>query len=278
MLGPEFLTRPRLSRIYYRGGSSTTRCGRRMCSAGSAWSSPSAARSHTSTGAGGCAGIRPETFEEWVVAGSGGGCTTRSSARTPRRCGVSLAPRSRRSGRRSESRISASRTRSRHPGVRRGRPRHADRGVPLPAAGPGQMWEAFRDRRRGAWCPRAAQSPLRRAFGTRPARRERVVSRRRQTSANTRSTRCCRASHCRSCSRRSTRRRRRVRRPRVGCGTANLCLVALMTDEPEPFPDNWIYIHDPRRAPGAYRTSAPGAPTWSVRRHLPRRRVLLLRG
>ncbi len=25
----------------------------------------------------------------------------------------------------------------------------------------------------------------------------------------------------------------------------NLCLVALMTDEPEPFPDNWIYLHDP---------------------------------
>jgi protoporphyrinogen oxidase len=24
-----------------------------------------------------------------------------------------------------------------------------------------------------------------------------------------------------------------------------LCLVALMTTEPEPFPDNWIYIHDP---------------------------------
>jgi protoporphyrinogen oxidase len=25
----------------------------------------------------------------------------------------------------------------------------------------------------------------------------------------------------------------------------HLCLVALMTDEPEPFPDNWIYLHDP---------------------------------
>lgn len=25
----------------------------------------------------------------------------------------------------------------------------------------------------------------------------------------------------------------------------NLCLVAVMTDEPEPFPDNWIYLHDP---------------------------------
>jgi protoporphyrinogen oxidase len=25
----------------------------------------------------------------------------------------------------------------------------------------------------------------------------------------------------------------------------DLCLVALMTTEPEPFPDNWIYLHDP---------------------------------
>jgi protoporphyrinogen oxidase len=30
----------------------------------------------------------------------------------------------------------------------------------------------------------------------------------------------------------------------------NLCLVALMTREAEPFPDNWIYIHDPRTRAG----------------------------
>jgi protoporphyrinogen oxidase len=30
----------------------------------------------------------------------------------------------------------------------------------------------------------------------------------------------------------------------------NLCLVALMTTEEEPFPDNWIYIHDPRTEAG----------------------------
>jgi protoporphyrinogen oxidase len=29
-----------------------------------------------------------------------------------------------------------------------------------------------------------------------------------------------------------------------------LCLVALMTDEPEPFPDNWIYLHDPETRAG----------------------------
>jgi protoporphyrinogen oxidase len=30
----------------------------------------------------------------------------------------------------------------------------------------------------------------------------------------------------------------------------NLCLVALMTTEQEPFPDNWIYLHDPRAQAG----------------------------
>ena len=30
----------------------------------------------------------------------------------------------------------------------------------------------------------------------------------------------------------------------------NLCLVALMTTEDEPFPDNWIYLHDPRTQAG----------------------------
>jgi len=30
----------------------------------------------------------------------------------------------------------------------------------------------------------------------------------------------------------------------------NLCLVALMTREAEPFPDNWIYLHDPRTKAG----------------------------
>ena len=30
----------------------------------------------------------------------------------------------------------------------------------------------------------------------------------------------------------------------------NLCLVALMTSEREPFPDNWIYLHDPRTQAG----------------------------
>ncbi len=30
----------------------------------------------------------------------------------------------------------------------------------------------------------------------------------------------------------------------------NLCLVALMTNQAEPFPDNWIYLHDPRVTAG----------------------------
>jgi protoporphyrinogen oxidase len=30
----------------------------------------------------------------------------------------------------------------------------------------------------------------------------------------------------------------------------SMCLVAVMTDQEEPFPDNWIYIHDPRVSAG----------------------------
>src|SRR5206468_10875274 len=30
----------------------------------------------------------------------------------------------------------------------------------------------------------------------------------------------------------------------------DLCLVALMTSESEPFPDNWIYLHDPATRAG----------------------------
>src|SRR4051812_878406 len=29
-----------------------------------------------------------------------------------------------------------------------------------------------------------------------------------------------------------------------------LCLIAVVTDEPEPFPDNWIYLHDPGTTAG----------------------------
>ena len=44
----------------------------------------------------------------------------------------------------------------------------------------------------------------------------------------------------------STRRRRTRSSPRrSGCATATTCLVALMTTQEEPFPDNWIYLHDP---------------------------------
>ena len=59
----------------------------------------------------------------------------------------------------------------------------------------------------------------------------------------------------------------------------DLVLVALMTTEPEPFPDNWIYLHDPETRAG--RVQNYGA--WSAGmvkpgHDLPRSRVLLFRG
>ena len=38
--------------------------------------------------------------------------------------------------------------------------------------------------------------------------------------------------------------------------------VSLVLDGEDLFPDNWIYIHDPRSTSAGSRTSAPGAPGW----------------
>ena len=75
------------------------------------------------------------------------------------------------------------------------------------------------------------------------------------------------------------------RRPSTCVAAANglryrdFCLVALMTTEEEPFPDNWIYLHDPETRGGSRpelrrleRRPGPAG------HDLPRRRVLLLRG
>jgi protoporphyrinogen oxidase len=40
----------------------------------------------------------------------------------------------------------------------------------------------------------------------------------------------------------------------------NLCLVALITSEPEPFPDNWIYLHDARTGAGRVQNFAAWSP------------------
>jgi protoporphyrinogen oxidase len=39
-----------------------------------------------------------------------------------------------------------------------------------------------------------------------------------------------------------------------------LCVVALMIDDPEPFPDNWIYLHDPETKAGRVQNFAAWSP------------------
>ena len=115
-----------------------------------------------------------------------------------------------------------------------------------PRLGPGQMWEAIAGR------PRAGRRPGR-ARDARDAApscgRARDLDRRRRgrtASARSRSTASSRASRCPSSSCRSTRCRRTTSSPRPErLRYRDLIVVGLVSSDPEPFPDNWIYLHDP---------------------------------
>ena len=59
----------------------------------------------------------------------------------------------------------------------------------------------------------------------------------------------------------------------------SLCLVALVIDREEPFPDNWIYLHDPGVRAGRVQNFGAWSPDMvAAGNDVPRRRVLLLRG
>ena len=133
-----------------------------------------------------------------------------------------------------------------------------------PRLGPGQMWEALRRSVEHRGDPGRAQHRCMRSATTddRVARASSCstngdasrASGRRVSPASRSASSCCGLD---------PPRRRRSRRGRERLRYRRLCLVALMTTEEEPFPDNWIYLHDPGTRPAACRTSAPGAPTWS---------------
>jgi protoporphyrinogen oxidase len=52
-----------------------------------------------------------------------------------------------------------------------------------------------------------------------------------------------------------------VLRAASALGYRDFLTVALIVDRPRPFPDNWIYVHEPGVRVGASRTSAPGRGT-----------------
>ena len=53
-----------------------------------------------------------------------------------------------------------------------------------------------------------------------------------------------------SCSHSTRPLRKRCRRQRAELRYRDLVVVAVMTSDPEPFPDNWIYVHDPSTRAG----------------------------
>ena len=134
------------------------------------------------------------------------------------------------------------------------RRRHdADRGVPVSAARPGpDVGGRSRDRVESAGIPvqlNSACTSIRHRDGVVHS----VVIARRRTarSAGSPSTASSRASRSASSSRCLEPRRRPTRaQRRGGLRYRDLCLVALMTSEDEPFPDNWIYLHDPETRAG----------------------------
>ena len=200
---------------------------------------------------------------------SGGGSTTRSSAPTPRRSGASRARRSAPSGPRSGSRT------SRFWQALLGDPRACaathvddpDRGVPLPAARARADVGGVRAHASRSAASRSPRPPRASAIHhderpRRQRRRRRTDGRRRASTPSTRVLSSIAAPRARSSRLDPPAPARGARRPPSGCATATSASSRSMIDEDEPFPDNWIYLHDPGTAPAGSRTSAPGAPTW----------------
>ena len=226
MLGDELLTRPRLSRIYYDGKffaypltakDVIARLGiveSVLCAL--SYFAPRLTRRR-----------RPqETFEDWVTARFGRrlydaffGSVHREGLGHPR-----LA-RSARSGPRSESRTSRfSKAVLSILGLRREHVTTLIEEFHYPRLGPGQMWEAFQRRRRGAAaCPvRLDQRVTSVRHHGRPRDRERRRRTRAASRSSSRSTACSRASRSRElvlCAR-SAAARRGGRARRAGCATA----------------------------------------------------------
>jgi len=245
VLGDEFLTRPRLSRIYYEGEffSYPLRAREVPARLGIA-NALLCLASYAATRFGRRA--EPETFEEWV--------TTRFGKRlydtffrsyTEKVWGI---PGSEIQAAWAAQRIrdfSLGRALLSMMGVRRGDLRTLIQEFRYPRLGPGQMWEAFRD------VAEAHDVPVLLGHRSRTLRHDG----RRVTSIVVDADGSSKEYQVDSVlssialpdlvlsldpappeAVAEAARRLRYR---------DLCLVALMTDEPAPFDDNWVYIHDP---------------------------------
>ena len=268
MLGDDFPTRPRLSRIYYDGRTSLSARGaerppRQLGLVESVRCAPLLLRGLP------CGRSRPaETFEDWVVGRFGRRLTTRSSARTRRRYGVFPARGPAPNGRRSASRTSPFCT----PTLDLARTGAQDDATTLieefryPRLGPGQMWAAFRARVESSGVdvrlnPALPLDLARRSRVDRPRRRRRTAVR--PSTPSTPSSR-----HRRSANSIAEPRPARRRRGRAAAAEAlyrDLCLVALIPTSRSRSPTTGSTSTIRAHGRGACRTSAPGARAWSSR-------------
>jgi protoporphyrinogen oxidase len=251
MLGPELLTRSRLSRIYYRGGFfnyplqardvfqglglvESIRCGlsyfywrHRMRD------------------------VQPQTFEDWVVSRFGRRLYDAFfRSYTEKVWGV---PGSEIQAEWAAQRIqefSLSHAIRKIVGLQRESPATLIDEFQYPRLGPGQMWEAFR-----AWVEARGIPVLlnHRCVGINHAagRAESVVTRtngdeqERGVDAVLSSIPLPELVECLN-----PQAPAEVRAAASRLRFRGLCVVALMTREAAPFPDNWIYLHDPRTRAG----------------------------
>ena len=237
--------RPRLSRIYYKGryfqyplqlvdalqGLGPVECARILLSYTRARLFPAR---------------QVENFEQWVSTDSAAGSIDSSSRRTPRRCGASV-HRDPRNGRRSAFRGSPMRALlSATPLNRRPTPiKTLIHQFKYPWLGPGQMWEACRDRviERGGRVllehevtrPELVDGRVRAMWARTPDGDRRFEAEHFISTAPLRALIGAAGDSAPPSVQLAAR----------GLSYRDFIVVALMLDRAELFPDNWLYIHSP---------------------------------
>jgi protoporphyrinogen oxidase len=245
-LGPEFLTRPRLSRIYYRGRFLNYPLKARDVFSGlGIVESTRCALSYLYWRAR-LRGIEPQTFEDWVVSRFGRRLYDAFfRSYTEKVWGIP--------GTEIRSEWAAQRIQDFNLykallGILGVRGREAPTVIEkfgYPRLGPGQMWERFRDRIEERGIPVLLNNRCDAVLHSDGRIRAVVVDtdgRAVERPAEAVLSSIPLSELVRGLDPPAPEQ---VRRAAERLRYRGLCLVALMTEGPQPFPDNWIYLHDP---------------------------------
>jgi protoporphyrinogen oxidase len=251
MLGDELLTRPRLSRIYYRDRFFNYPLGAQEVFRGLGIAESAACAMSYLASRGRSRRVRPQTFEDWVVGRFGRRLYDAFfRSYTEKVWGI---PGSEIQAEWAAQRIQEFSLWQALLGIVGVRSNHAPTLIEsflYPRLGPGQMWEAFAEAVESRGIPVLLN---RRCVGIKHSggRIDSVVVR---TNGNTdehsvdavlSSIALPELIECLDPPAPAP-----VRESAARLRYRGLCLVALMTTENEPFPDNWIYLHDPRTRAG----------------------------